>query len=503
MLRAPLLAEEFRAAFFTDKLIPYQELMRLCLDAGQLPEAFGYAEQARARALSERLAQPTGNAVESGTPDAFTTNAQARLGQLRTELSWYYNLLNRPAAPDAPLAEWQEAMRAREQETLEIARQLQHRLSVHSVSGVHSVRQLQHRAGQETEAPSSKIKNQKSKFQKQNPRLQATLGPNRALVEYAALDGEWLAFVVTAQEIVTVRGLGLVAETQRLVERLQFQLRAPRYGRAALAAHETQLVARAQFYLRALHEILLARIIPHAPQPHWIIIPHGVLNYVPFHALHDGRQYVVEQREIVVAPSATVWQHCRAQTARKWENALLLGVGDERAPLVREEVAALAPLFRQTLTLLDEAATLDALRANLPAADVLHWASHGHFRPDNPLFSRLRLGDGWLTVREAETLPLAGRLVTLSACETGLSRIAPGQEITGLARGFFAAGARSLVLSLWTVDDAAAVALMTVFYQSLRAGQTPAAALRVAQRELLLQYPHPFYWAPFVLLGAG
>ncbi|HEV2765888.1 MAG TPA: CHAT domain-containing protein, partial [Pyrinomonadaceae bacterium] len=167
----------------------------------------------------------------------------------------------------------------------------------------------------------------------------------------------------------------------------------------------------------------------------------------------------------------------------------------------REEVRALAPLFPASVALLDEQATAAAVRLHAPEADVLHLACHGRFRPDNPLFSSLRLADGWLTVREAAALELRCGLVALSACETGVSAVAPGDELIGLARGFFAAGAPSLVLSLWTVDDAATADLMTDFYTRLRGGDGPAAALRHAQLHLLKRQPHPFFWSPFVLLG--
>ncbi len=137
-----------------------------------------------------------------------------------------------------------------------------------------------------------------------------------------------------------------------------------------------------------------------------------------------------------------------------------------------------------------------------PGADVMHLACHGQFRPDNPLFSSVRLADDWLTVRDAYGLDLdRNTLVVLSACETGISSVAPGDELIGLARGFFSAGAASLLVSLWTVDDESTAKLMTCFYQHLQGGDRPAAALRQAQIELKREYPHPYYWSPFVLLG--
>jgi CHAT domain-containing protein len=90
--------------------------------------------------------------------------------------------------------------------------------------------------------------------------------------------------------------------------------------------------------------------------------------------------------------------------------------------------------------------------------------------------------------------------VTLSACETGLGRAAGG-DLVGLCRGFLAAGARTLVVSLWRVDDAATAELMAAFYRQLTAGQSPAAALRAAQLAGLARYGHPYYWAPWVVVG--
>jgi CHAT domain-containing protein len=180
---------------------------------------------------------------------------------------------------------------------------------------------------------------------------------------------------------------------------------------------------------------------------------------------------------------------------------LLLGVPDAQAPRVRDEVIALEPLFDESLALLGEEATIAALNQRASTADVLHLACHGQFRSDNPLFSSLKLADGWLTVRDAYGLDLHCGLVALSACETGVSAVAPGDEIIGLARGFFSAGAPSLLLTLWTVDDEATADLMALFYQRLLSGDGPAAALRWAQRRMLERKPHPFFWSPFILLG--
>jgi CHAT domain-containing protein len=299
-----------------------------------------------------------------------------------------------------------------------------------------------------------------------------------------------------------VRRLGSEAESEAALNQLRFQLEALRYSPAGMSQHLPQLAGRARHYLGALYTLLLKPLEPKLGTRRLVVVPHRSLHYVPFHALHDGQGYVIERRAVSYAPSAGVLRHCFARPVRAWQRAVLLGMPDVHIPRVREEVGALAPLFPEAVTLLEAQATLTALQAQAPTADVIHLACHGLFRPDNPLFSALRFADGWLTVQDAYGLDLRQcGLVVLSACETGVSALAPGDDLIGLARGFFSAGAPSLVVSLWTVDDETTAQLMGHFYTRLRAGDGPAAALRLAQCRLLEQRPHPFFWSPFMLLG--
>jgi CHAT domain-containing protein len=114
----------------------------------------------------------------------------------------------------------------------------------------------------------------------------------------------------------------------------------------------------------------------------------------------------------------------------------------------------------------------------------------------------LALADGWLTTLDIFNWRLQASLVTLSACQTGRSVVAGGDELLGLMRAFLAAGAASLVASLWAVEDRSTALLMENFYRQLAAGAGKGAALRAAQLSLLDgAYVHPYYWAPFFLVG--
>lgn len=117
------------------------------------------------------------------------------------------------------------------------------------------------------------------------------------------------------------------------------------------------------------------------------------------------------------------------------------------------------------------------------------------------MFSSLKLDDGWVTAADALQLDLNGALVTLSACESGRSEVIGGDEIIGLTRAFLGAGAATLAVSLWLVQDETTAELMDAWYGRLRDGIGRASALREAQLEIKDRYPHPYYWAPFVLIG--
>jgi CHAT domain-containing protein/tetratricopeptide (TPR) repeat protein len=479
-LRAPLPAEEFRTAFVADKLAPYDQLVRLCLAdpaRGRVAEAFSYTERARSRALAEMMSGAL--AVQPRARDEFEAELVAQLDRLREELNWFYSQINRPPGGESTrgavaMQALHDAVREREARTLEIMRQLRQRGGDASLD----------RAEQLDVAA-----------------LRRDLGPDTALVEYTTLGGELLAFVVTEEGVEVVRSLAREREVEEALGQFRFQIGSLRYGSARMRAHLGPLTARARHYLELLHRLLLRPVEKLIGTRRLVVVPHRALHYVPFHALHDGEAYAVERREVSYAPSAGVLRHCLARPQTETGRALLMGVADEQTPRVRDEIETLAPLFPEATALLGEEATVERLRALAPGADVLHLACHGQFRPDSPLFSSLKLGDGWLTARDAYSLDFRGRLVTLSACETGVNAVAPGDELVGLVRGFFSAGAPTLLLSLWTVDDEATAELMADFYTSLREGQRPASALRAAQLRQLRQRPHPFFWSPFVLMG--
>ena len=479
-LRAPIPGEEFRTAFFANRISPYHELAKLCLREGdtRAVEALTFVERARSRALADAVA---GRITLMAEPrDDFEAHMQTQAGKLREELNYLYNQMHRSVRGTVQTqeknSELERELLERERRLLKITRQLQHR-----------------RVGVEKE------NEERDRFSVSQ--LQAALGADRALVEYTAIDDKLMAFVVTNESVEVLRDLGSESEVVAELERCRFQIDTLRYGSKRVRSHLPALIQRTRKHLRFLYDRLVRTAEARIGERQLVVVPHGALHYLPFQALHDGDSYLIERREISFAPSAVVLQQCLNRPKNEFRNALMLGVADEQIPGVRDELQALDNVFADVKWFLDDAATPDVLRENSTDVDVLHFACHAHFRSDNPLFSSLKLSNGWFTARDAYKLKLDCGLVTLSACETGVNAVAPGDEVMGLVRGFLSAGSAAVMMSLWTIDDEATTELMTAFYGELARTKSPAGALRMAQLKLLGQRPHPFFWSPFVLVG--
>lgn len=284
------------------------------------------------------------------------------------------------------------------------------------------------------------------------------------------------------------------------------------------------------------------------------IIPDGSLNYLPFAALplsddsrgldyaaltylQTGRSlqlaysihYLLElqQREaasfsedlLAFAPSfsgeATPGEVNKLRSLRSTETLSLDASGalPGLLPLShnRSEVAAIANLVPKNEVYYDQAATRLAFLTALGGSRILHLSSHGMVNPDDANLSFVAFAQGGDNLEEDEllyfndlsTLPLEAELVVLSACETSLGKVVPGESVLSLGSAFAAAGAQSTLTSLWKVDDAATENLMVSFYQQLAAGKTRAEALAEAQQRQRSEgeFAHPYYWSAMTLNG--
>ena len=224
-------------------------------------------------------------------------------------------------------------------------------------------------------------------------------------------------------------------------------------------------------------------------------VPYGLLHYLPLHALELDHEPLIKNYPVAYLPSASSLRFCQKKGSGTLQSCASFGVEFE------EEAKEVAELLN-TEAYNDHMATKDMVLKNC-TKDIIHLACHGYFNREDPLSSGVQLHDGILIVREIFNMRLTTELVTLSACQTGISERNPGDELIGLTRAFLYAGAPSLIVSLWPVYSPSTQELMTEFYTWLKKGEDKATALQQAQKAIMKKekYSHPYFWAPFVLVG--
>lgn len=240
----------------------------------------------------------------------------------------------------------------------------------------------------------------------------------------------------------------------------------------------------------------------------------GMLNYLPFSTLvgPGGRQgelppFLARAKICVNLVGMGDLLRLSRPLSQGTPTLLALGDPDGSLPEARKEVSSIADCFAQPQVLVGNKARREALPWSSQSPNFLHIATHGNLDSSYPRASYLLLAGGdersRLRIPDIYGLPLQGTdLVVLSACQTALGEVEPGSEVTSLADAFLVAGSRAVVASLWSVADSSTRQFMQVFYQQRRS-QTCGMAFQAAQRELMQQprTSHPFFWAPFVLIG--
>ncbi len=481
-LRSSLRGEELKIAFIKNRLEVYEDLMDICLlregDAAATEEAFAYVEQAKSRSLMDLFFRPVPTITED---EAGQSDLVRSIRDLREELNWYYNLIEREQLQP-------------EQQSPERIRSLQTKAG-------NREKELLHMLQEATPADAEQAGLQ-TPTHLPIADLRSALPADTLLIEYFRVKDR-IVVCLLGPETLEILPITLESRVAGFLRLLQFQLSKFRLNPQYLETFRDSLVQSTRAHLTELYQELIAPVAPRLKASHLVFVPHGLLHYVPFHALYDGTEYLIDRHTVSYSPSASIFALSQRRTANSSGTALIFGIPDPQAPAILDEVQALTAVLEGAELFLGRNATEQVLRNQGPHSRMIHIATHGRFRQDNPMFSAIRMGDSYLSLFDLYQLRLPVELITLSGCSTGLNVVSGGDELIGLARGLLHAGAQSLVLSLWDVHDQSTAEFMVAFYGLLRQGQNKAAALRRAMLAMRSSYPHPYQWAPFVLIGSA
>jgi CHAT domain-containing protein/tetratricopeptide (TPR) repeat protein len=454
-------------------------------------EAFEVAERAHARALLEVVgrAQAARPAIEPGLAQR-EREVTARLGALQAELS-----------RAASAAAWDSAR----------VDSLQHALDA-----VWRARRTASEAIATRQPAYGELRGQRRPLGVEDVRARVLL-PDQVLLEYLVGEEETHLFLV-GRDRFRMHRIPAGADTlASLVTAL----------RAAVVTDAPEQRDLSQQLYRLLVGPVAADL---GAADRLIVVPDGPLFHLPFAALHDGGAYLIQKHAIACAPSASLLDPKLRRRGRSGRHTLL-AVGNPSSyrsqqllaqarsaegwrfgdlPFAEEEVHRIARHFRHELILTRDAASEEAVKAAIGTATDVHFATHGRLDPAEPLLSGLALAqdedaaeDGLFQAYEILKLQLQADLVVLSACNTGLGRLAGGEGVLGLTRAFLYAGARALVMSLWEVPDRSTAELMDRFYVERFDAHVPGdVALQRAQLARLGAGDPVRAWAGFVLMGS-
>jgi CHAT domain-containing protein/Tfp pilus assembly protein PilF len=513
-LRSEVNTAEQRAEYFQNKVNVYNDVIQILMTKQNLPEAFEYVQRSKARGFLDMLAEARVNREDILSAD----------------------LRDRKKKDDNNLRKIQESIEA------EYENDVVDRSKIQALVKQRNELELEY-------------SNLILEIRKQNPQYadlqypealklsdaQALLDPDSVLLEYSIGDSASWVFAITADSAAAFE----IPSEKKIDDQVHnfrevlfnadptFETLEQAHTRYVTQAQTlyAELVRPTETILKGKHTILLAT--------------DSVLSYLPFEclltkspgskAIHfESLPYLVRDYEIYYVPSATVLASVIKNNRQKNDqqkqllalaDPLLKNDRNEIAtirgwgtlgplPNARTEVQNIARLYpKDQVTVFEgkQASEKNFKQSDLQEYKRVHFASHGLIDEEKPEFSALVLSsddkgseDGYLTMREVFDLKLNADLVVLSACKTGLGKELRGEGVTGISRAFFCAGTPSVLVSLWDVSDRSTADFMASFYRNMEVkNMNKSAALREARLQMIAskKFSHPYYWAPFVLIG--
>ncbi|HST19599.1 MAG TPA: CHAT domain-containing protein [Blastocatellia bacterium] len=497
----------------------YRELVDVLMEQGEIQKAFAYVEYAKARALLNLTRAQQAPPPSDSSKQVATLRERSRLKTQKLSKSPSSNL-----NPE---------------------RRAQLQTDTSDVEGKLQEEQVQNEMSHSRERLAWANLVKAEQLQKQ------MAGDQVALVEFFLAENRSYVWMFTRGNVF-VEILPARKEIEKAVRSYLGILASP-HKSLRIENDLTKLREQAQ----ALFSILFGSLAKHIePDQQLIVVPDGLLHYLPFETLINNERLLIEDHEISYDPSASMLDLLQDSGNRvdSEDRMEILAIGDpvfepgskaiggkgmryvsnkvmrqgkvmrQRAsargfslpplPRTRDEVQFIASLFpadrRKLLTGMES--TEEAVKhESLRRYRRLHFATHSLIDEKSPLRSAVALTpdnnaeeDGFLEVSEISKLDLDCDLVVVSACQTGRGQLLTGEGIVGLSWAFLGAGARSVVVSLWNVSDISTSQLMKNFYQNMNDGLSNAAALRKAKLQMLNSGKgarHPYYWSAFVIVG--
>jgi hypothetical protein len=288
-----------------------------------------------------------------------------------------------------------------------------------------------------------------------------------------------------------------VATTRELVALWRFNVeRAPSGRRISRADLKTE-----NEILHRMGRWLLPPLELPSETDQLLILPEGQLASLPWPAMSQNGESVVDKCAISFAPSLRHYLHARKLKTRSTKASIFVGLSEDLTHL-RDEVATVSSrLHGRDMTVFDP-----CRRADWPdhsSAKIWHFTGHAQLRSDNPFYSALLLADGPLFAADFRLKRNRVELITLAACRTGQQTSLPGEEAGGLVRSLLEMGAHNVIAGNWAVSDFSTTVWSDLLYKSYLSGSSAGQAVREAALGVREKFPSAYHWGAFSVFGAG
>jgi CHAT domain-containing protein/tetratricopeptide (TPR) repeat protein/Tol biopolymer transport system component len=464
-IRAEIKINQLKDSFVADKLSVYETLVQLIADMGKVTESFEMAERSRARNFIDLLGNQRLSLSRATDQELYN-----RQQLIKSRIAEHEALLAQ-SHDDAERNMYRETLRSLRNDLQDVMLEIQ--------------------------AENPQLASLVSVEPIKTDQLLGLLEPGIALLAYYVLPDEIFCWVVQREGIKLFRthigrdSLGqAILDFRRMIQNLE-----PLEEQSEqLFKYLIEPVMPALQYVRILG-----------------IIPHGSLHYLSYSVLSDRKHFLIDRFPLFYLPGASVLNYTLSKRVQeKNVNVLAIGnpdLGDAAfdLPFAEYEVDSVKWNFPNITVMTRDKATESWVIRNIGKFGIIYMASHGEFDPVNPLFSAIKLAkdmdaDGNLEAAEVFGLKINADMVVLSACQTGLGKVTDGDDVIGLNRAFFYAGAHTIVSTLWRVSDLSTAILIKQFYREY-VTQSKAESLRRAILHVKTSYPHPGYWGAFTLVG--
>jgi len=322
--------------------------------------------------------------------------------------------------------------------------------------------------------------------------LSASLSADEVIVEYFVDGNDLFVFAIAQSGVTCHRQANATLEAQNLIDNFERHVKGCSVSWEQMAGARKHRRLTAETHLKELYRILIEPIASQL-RKRVVVVPHGLLHRVPFHALSDGSSYLMDRHDVAYSPSAGLY--CEPAHGGGSNSAVFIAFSGVQKTTAEDEVREAASKVHGSRVLVNPSIA-ELTDAFSTPHGLVHIAGHAGIDTIGGRLSWIETAQGRLTSTDLSNLAIRADAIVITGCQTARRSILPGDEWQGLMRSFYLAGASAVVSALWDIRDQSARRFASVFYDKFM-GTSVLTAAQTAMKSVRAWEDHPYFWAGF------